>query len=61
VASFVQAVIHGVVIQLEADPNAFDRGAMFALCLQMLGPHLPGLTPPDRPTADDRIEGNHHA
>jgi AcrR family transcriptional regulator len=60
-ASFVQAVIHGVVIQLEADPGAFDRGAMLALCLAVLGRQVPGLTPTDRPITDDRTEGNHHA
>ena len=33
-ASLVQAMVHGLVMQLEADPNAFDRTAMLDLCLR---------------------------
>lgn len=36
-ASFVQAVLHGLVMQLQADPAAFDRAAMYRLCVELLG------------------------
>jgi AcrR family transcriptional regulator len=36
VASLVQAILHGVVMQLAADPDAFDREEMLALCLDLL-------------------------
>lgn len=35
-ASLVQALIHGLVMQLQADPAAFDRTAMLELCLSVL-------------------------
>lgn len=37
VASLVQALVHGIILQLEADPAAFDRTAMRELCLTLLG------------------------
>lgn len=37
VASLVQAVVHGIIVQLEADPAAFDRTAMRELCLTLIG------------------------
>ncbi|MFL5328945.1 MAG: TetR family transcriptional regulator C-terminal domain-containing protein [Gemmataceae bacterium] len=40
-ASFVQAVFHGLVIQLEADPKAFDRAAMSRLCREVFADLLP--------------------
>jgi AcrR family transcriptional regulator len=39
-ASLVQAILHGLGMQLAADPNAFDREAMFRLCLDVLGGYL---------------------
>lgn len=36
-ASFFQAVLHGLGVQLAADPDAFDREEMANLCLQLLG------------------------
>jgi AcrR family transcriptional regulator len=36
-ASLVQAMIHGLVMQLQADPAAFDRTGMLDLCLNLLG------------------------
>jgi AcrR family transcriptional regulator len=36
-ASFVQALLHGLVMQLQADAKAFDRAAMFGLCSDLLG------------------------
>ncbi|HEX5269431.1 MAG TPA: TetR/AcrR family transcriptional regulator [Gemmataceae bacterium] len=52
-ASLVQAILHGLSVQLQADPNAFDREAMLRLCLDVLGGHLR----PAEPTAPPR--GNH--
>ena len=37
VASLVQAVVHGLVMQMIADPDAFDRTAMYELCVGVLG------------------------
>ncbi len=39
-ASLVQALLHGLSMQLAADPSAFDREAMFRLCLDVLGGYL---------------------
>ena len=36
-ASFVQALMHGLVMQLQADPAAFDRAGMLNLCVNLLG------------------------
>jgi AcrR family transcriptional regulator len=41
-ASLVQAMFHGVAIQIAADPGAFHRQEMLALCLDMLGSYLQG-------------------
>lgn len=38
VAALVQALIHGLSVQLMVDPEAFDRRAMFEACIQLLGP-----------------------
>jgi AcrR family transcriptional regulator len=40
VSSLFQAIVHGLVMQLQADPNAFDRTAMYELCLDVLGRYL---------------------
>jgi AcrR family transcriptional regulator len=37
-ASIIQALIHGLTMQLMIDPEAFPRGAMLEACLQMLAP-----------------------
>ncbi|HEY8505562.1 MAG TPA: TetR/AcrR family transcriptional regulator [Gemmataceae bacterium] len=37
-ASLVQAILHGVAMQLAADPGAFDRQEMLRLCLRVLAP-----------------------
>jgi AcrR family transcriptional regulator len=39
-ASVIQALLHGLSMQLAADPNAFDRDEMVKLCLDMLGTYL---------------------
>jgi AcrR family transcriptional regulator len=38
VSSFVQALVHGLTVQLAADPDAFDRTEMLELCLSVLAP-----------------------
>lgn len=38
VASFVQALMHGLTVQLAADPQAFDRTEMLEMCLGVLAP-----------------------
>jgi len=51
VASIVQALIHGLTVQLLIDPQAFDRRAMLEACLQMLSrwyrPHVGENVPSD--------------
>ncbi len=37
-ASIIQALIHGLTMQLMIDPEAFHRPAMLQACLQMLAP-----------------------
>jgi hypothetical protein len=44
VASFVQALMHGLTVQLAADPAAFDRAEMLELCVGVLAPLF--TTPP---------------
>ncbi len=39
-ASLVQALLHGLSMQLAADPDAFPRDEMLHLCLDMLSNHL---------------------
>lgn len=38
VASFIQAIVHGLQMQLAADPDAFDRTEMLKLCIGTLAP-----------------------
>lgn len=38
ISSFIQAIIHGLGVQLTADPEAFDRQEMLEFCLGMLAP-----------------------
>ena len=38
--TLVQAILHGLAMQLAADPKAFDREGMFRLCLDVLGNYL---------------------
>lgn len=39
-ACLIQAILHGLAIQLEADPNAFHRQEMQELCLDVVGSYL---------------------
>jgi AcrR family transcriptional regulator len=48
VASFVQALVHGLLVQLAADPLAFDRSEMLSLCVSVLAPLFGGGFPNDR-------------
>jgi AcrR family transcriptional regulator len=50
-ASLVQAILHGVVMQLQADPNAFDRTRMLDLCLSFLAHALENPASAKRPKA----------
>ena len=38
VSSFLQALMHGLTMQLAADPHAFDRSEMLRLCIGVLAP-----------------------
>jgi AcrR family transcriptional regulator len=38
ISSFLQALLHGLTMQLAADPNAFDRTEMLRLCVGVLAP-----------------------
>jgi AcrR family transcriptional regulator len=52
-ASFVQALLHGLAMQRAADPDAYDRDEMLALCLEMLDRFLHpagGVAPPAAPS-----------
>ena len=51
VASFVQALMHGLTVQLAADPAAFDRTEMLELCVGVLAPLF--TTPPAGPSAKE--------
>jgi AcrR family transcriptional regulator len=44
-ATFIQAVLHGMAMQRAANPEAFDREQILALCLDVLGSYL-GLRSP---------------
>jgi AcrR family transcriptional regulator len=37
-ASLVQIVLHGLMVQLAVDPDAFDRDEMFAACVRLFAP-----------------------
>ena len=39
-ASLIQAVLHGLALQLAVDPRAFDREEMLTLCLDVVGSYL---------------------
>ncbi len=39
-ATLVQAILHGLAMQAAADPEAFEREEMVALCLDVLGRYL---------------------
>jgi AcrR family transcriptional regulator len=45
-ASLVQALLHGLIVQRTADPGAFESGEVLELCLDMLGSYLGTETKP---------------
>jgi len=45
-ASLVQALLHGIVMQCAVDPEAFDRAEMLRLCVELLGGYL-GMSGPE--------------
>jgi AcrR family transcriptional regulator len=47
-ATFVQALLHGLAIQRVADPDCYDRNEMLTLCVELLGSYL-GKSEPSRP------------
>ncbi len=53
-ASLIQAILHGLSMQLLADPEAFDRHKMLELCKSILGSYLGMATKPSRPAAARR-------
>ncbi len=59
-ASLVQALIHGLVMQMQADPAAFDRTRMLELCLSVLSQVL-NRPKPGPPAANPPGEGHSHA
>jgi AcrR family transcriptional regulator len=50
-ASLVQAILHGLAVQREADPAAFDPREMLALCHELLGGFLGHRDTPDKKAA----------
>jgi AcrR family transcriptional regulator len=53
-STLVQALVHGLAIQLAADPDAFDREGMFQLCVEVLGSYLQPEPPKGKPNAAAR-------
>jgi AcrR family transcriptional regulator len=47
-ATLVQAILHGLAMQRAADPNAYNRQEMLALCLDMLGSYVQARQPESR-------------
>jgi AcrR family transcriptional regulator len=45
-ATFVQAILHGLSVQLMADPKAFDRQEVLELTVQLLAPYFRSATQP---------------
>jgi AcrR family transcriptional regulator len=48
-ATVAQAILHGLAVQLAADPNAFDRVEVLDLCVRLLAPYFRSAqTPPTK-------------
>lgn len=60
-ATFVQALVHGLAMQRAADPDAYDRAEMLKLCLHLLGNYLGKderlPAPPPLPAAAAVVDG----
>jgi AcrR family transcriptional regulator len=48
-ATFVQALLHGLAMQRVADPDSYDRSEMSALCIELLGRYLGKIEAPPSP------------
>lgn len=57
-ATLVQAILHGLAMQRVADPEAFDRTEVLALCLEMLESYLRPADGPDRPSRNGHAPTN---
>ncbi len=53
-ASFMQAIIHGLFMQMAADPDAIDRKEMLKLCIGVLAPLFGGDAPRRKAKENDR-------
>ena len=51
-ASLLQALIHGLTMQLMVDPEAFDRRAMFDACVHLFAPVFASATSPGQHQAN---------
>lgn len=56
VATFLQAVLHGLAVQMAADPEAVPREEMLGLCLDLLCRYL-GVNAKPSPSAANRTVG----
>ena len=41
-ATLIQAILHGLTMQIAADPEAFDRDEMLSVCLDLLASYVSG-------------------
>jgi AcrR family transcriptional regulator len=57
-ASLVQALLHGLSMQLAADPDAFDRREMLDLCIGLLGPCFQSMNRPAARRSREMIKKN---
>jgi AcrR family transcriptional regulator len=56
-ASLVQAILHGIGVQLAADPNAFDRQEMTELCFDLVTQYLGAASAPHEANGSPRPRG----
>jgi AcrR family transcriptional regulator len=54
-ASLIQALLHGLTVQLAADPEAFEPAEMVNLCLDMLATYLKDVSRPKRKLEGGRL------
>jgi hypothetical protein len=57
-ATFVQALLHGLAIQRVADPASYDRHEMLTLCLELLSGYLGKPGPANPPAAAKKTSAN---
>lgn len=57
IASFVQAVLHGLAVQRAAEPDVYDRKEMLELLLDLLGGYLRTGTPDRTLCSDNPADG----